>query len=282
MPVVKDPDQVPLTPVYTIVIHDDGKASVDGQAVHGIPGQDPRDAALADVQLRAAQRGHPVRVNAKEPDGAVWPLIVDYDGEVTPLAHPHPQPAPRAPEPAPVPQPAPAAPPSGRPAPTVEPGPEAGWEDQPPPEYQEMLEKAQAAVTVGGLAAAAVIAADLEDALEDAFGPAHPYTVNALAFRAYTAALHKDWTTALALHLQTAERRHQARAPRVETLRLTRNAHAFWRLLAQPTTQHPEAHDPAAAARWAPELLRVLTLTEAEPALIQTAQRLAARLPATA
>ncbi|ARZ69195.1 hypothetical protein SMD11_3562 [Streptomyces albireticuli] len=91
---VTDPDSVPLTPVYTIVISAAGDATIEGEPVDPLPGQDARTSALADIRVRAARRGHPIRINAKEPDGSVWPLIVDHDGAVTPLGAPHPVPAP--------------------------------------------------------------------------------------------------------------------------------------------------------------------------------------------
>ncbi|MCD9143898.1 hypothetical protein [Streptomyces albireticuli] len=99
MPVVTDPDSVPLTPVYTIVISAAGEATIEGEPVDPLPGQDARTSALADIRVRAARRGHPIRINAKEPDGSVWPLIVDHDGAVTPLGAPHPVPVPPPAEP---------------------------------------------------------------------------------------------------------------------------------------------------------------------------------------
>ncbi|BFO23116.1 hypothetical protein SHKM778_95040 (plasmid) [Streptomyces sp. KM77-8] len=85
------------------MIRESGEASVDGHPMDILPGQDARDAALAHIQEKAARLDRPVRVNAKEPDGSTWPLIVDWDGEVTPLEQPHPAPpappaARRAPE----------------------------------------------------------------------------------------------------------------------------------------------------------------------------------------
>ncbi|MEH6375918.1 hypothetical protein V7793_16500, partial [Streptomyces sp. KLMMK] len=100
MPVVTDLDSVPLTPVYTIVINAMGGASIDGEPVEDLPGADARTSALSEIRVRAALRGHPIRINAKEPDGSVWPLIVDHDGAVTPMPGPHPTPPP-APVPAP-------------------------------------------------------------------------------------------------------------------------------------------------------------------------------------
>ncbi|MFD0383188.1 hypothetical protein ACFQ2B_14975 [Streptomyces stramineus] len=121
MPVVTDLDSVPLTPVYTIVISTNGEATIEGEPVELLPGQDARTSALADIRIRAARRGHPIRINAKEPDGSVWPLIVDHDGAVTVLQAPHPAPPPPpAPTPPPArhplpPRPGPPPPPAGTP-----------------------------------------------------------------------------------------------------------------------------------------------------------------------
>src|SRR5690242_12463316 len=103
MPVVTDLDSVPLTPVYTIVISAAGEATIEGEPVEPLPGQDGRTSALAEIRVRAAKRGHPIRINAKEPDGSVWTLIVDHDGAVTPMPGPHPVPAPAPVAPRPVP-----------------------------------------------------------------------------------------------------------------------------------------------------------------------------------
>ncbi|MEU1675075.1 hypothetical protein ABZ752_24085 [Streptomyces roseifaciens] len=131
MPVVTDLDSVPLTPVYTIVIGAAGEATIEGEPVEPLPGQDGRTSALADIRVRAARRGHPIRVIAKEPDGSVWPLIVDHDGAVTPMPGPHPPPPAPVPAPTPVPAPAPVVPqpapvaPAPVPAPVPAPAPVA-------------------------------------------------------------------------------------------------------------------------------------------------------------
>ncbi|MFI7329671.1 hypothetical protein ACIBQ3_34160 [Streptomyces rubiginosohelvolus] len=91
-------DTIPLTPVYTITIASNGAAMVDGEDVTA-PGTDhqaARLAALAEVRIKAALHGRPVRATVKDTDGTALPLVVDIDGTTTTLAHPHPAPAPPA------------------------------------------------------------------------------------------------------------------------------------------------------------------------------------------
>lgn len=100
MPQATDPTTVPPAPLVTIVLSSNGTATVDNTPVPPpLPGQDIRTAALIEVTVRAARMGRAVRAVAKEPNGSVWPLIVDVDGTVTPVpAHPA-LPAAPAPEP---------------------------------------------------------------------------------------------------------------------------------------------------------------------------------------
>ncbi|MEU2867939.1 hypothetical protein ABZ769_01840 [Streptomyces olivoreticuli] len=235
MPVVTDLDSVPLTPVYTIVISVTGEASVDGEPVESLPGQDARTSALADICVRAARRGHPVRINAKEPDGSVWPLIVDHDGAVTPLDAPHPVPA-------------------VTPAPAVAPPARAERAGPLEPRHAAVFGRIVAAELRGDLAGAGAAAEELEAALTADLGPLHPHTLGALATRAWLSLLlRSDWSAATRLHVLTAERRRRAGAPDVETRRAARNAHAAWALL--------RTIDPAAAETLRPELGRVAHLT---------------------
>ncbi|MGW1072747.1 hypothetical protein [Streptomyces sp. NPDC002537] len=237
MPVVTDLESVPLTPVYTIVISVTGEASIDGEQVENLPGQDARTSALADIAVRAARRGHPVRINAKEPDGAVWPLIVDHDGAVTPLDAPHPV----APPP-PAPRPLPLEPESESAVPLA-------------PRHAAVLGRVVAAELRGDLAEAARTAGELEQILATELGPLHPHTLGALGTRAWLSLLlRNDWVSATRLHLLTAVRRHEAGAPETETRRAARNAHAAWDRL--------RAVDPAAAEALRPELGRVTHLTD--------------------
>ncbi|MFH8787225.1 hypothetical protein [Streptomyces roseoverticillatus] len=282
MPVVTDLDSVPLTPVYTIVISAAGEATIEGEPVEPLPGQDGRTSALAEIRVRAAKRGHPIRINAKEPDGSVWPLIVDHDGAVTPLAAPHPTPAPApvapvapvfpaapvapvAPQPVPVPQPVPApvppAPvaPAPAPAPVAPPAPipapVSDWNSSLPPHHAERFGRIVAAELRGDLAGAALAARELEGALDREYGALHPHTVGVLGTRAWLALLlQEDWAAIMRLHLRTAERRHNAQAPVDETRRVLRNARAVWWRLA--------AVDRAEADEIQPELQRVSDLVE--------------------
>ncbi|MFD3821837.1 hypothetical protein [Streptomyces sp. NPDC058625] len=279
MPVITNPEQVPLRPVYTIVVSADEEVTVDGQRIDKLPGQDAREAALADIRERAARRGHPVRVIAKEPDGSAWPLIIDYDGAVTPLDASHPTP--------PVPQthtlPSEPAishlpPPTGDPLPVTPLTPAADWLTPLPYDFQQMLAQVKTAEDAGDLPAAGVLAQDLEEVLEDGYGPAHPFTVNTLSTRAYLALRQGDWHHSMVLHLQAAERRHQQQAPRAETLRLARNAHFCWKQLAKPTNNPAHAHAPMTAAQWSGEVLRVLRLVGTEPVIITVTEQWAALL----
>ncbi|GAA0469225.1 hypothetical protein GCM10009544_34310 [Streptomyces stramineus] len=249
MPVVTDLDSVPLTPVYTIVISTNGEATIEGEPVELLPGQDARTSALADIRIRAARRGHPIRINAKEPDGSVWPLIVDHDGAVTVLQAPHPAPPPppaATPPPAPAPAPAPPRPA----APT-------GWHAPLPGHHAERFARIVEAELRGDLAAAAVAAKELEAAVDREYGPLHPHTIGVLGTRAWLSLIiQDDWAATTRLHLRTTERRDTARAPVEETRRALHNAHAAWQRLA--------ATDRLEAEEIRPELLRVTELIEGE------------------
>ncbi|SCE63301.1 hypothetical protein [Streptomyces sp. OspMP-M43] len=88
-------DTIPAAPVYTITIASSGAAMVDGVDVTA-PGTDhqaARLAVLAEVRIKAAMYGRPVRATVKDVDGTSLPLVVDIDGTTTTLAHPHPVPA---------------------------------------------------------------------------------------------------------------------------------------------------------------------------------------------
>ncbi|WP_367138993.1 MULTISPECIES: hypothetical protein [Streptomyces] len=231
-----DPARIPATPHYTITVSSSGDGTLDGEPVQAAPGQELRVAALAEVRVKAALHGRPVRVTAKEPDGTVWPLIVDTDGRVTTLEIPHPVP-PRE-------QPAPA--PGGTSA--------SGWQLPLPPHYQPLFEHVTAADRAGDLVAAIVAAATLETALAQEFGPLHPHTVNILTLRAWLTLRRQPHEHETAqLLLQTATCRHEAGAlPYEDTARCARNAHVVWREVART--------DPGAGAALCADALRVLEL----------------------
>ncbi len=213
MSAMPDTARIPARPVYTIAVSSAGGATLDGEPVLAAPGQEPRVAALAEVRVKAALHGRPVRVTAKEPDGTVWPLVVDTDGRVTTLDTPHP------------------APPPGQPAPAPGDTTASGWQQPLPPHYQPLFEHVTAADRTGDLVAAIVAAITLETALTQDFGPHHPHTINILTLRTWLTLRqqpHGHETAQLLLH--TATRRHEAGAlPYEDTARYARNAHAVWR-----------------------------------------------------
>ncbi|MFH8986402.1 hypothetical protein [Streptomyces varsoviensis] len=246
-----DPDQIPPTPVYTITLSSSGTATVDGEEItSGGDADAARLAALAEVRIKAALHGRPVRAVAKDQDGSAWPLIVAVDGTVTTLDHPHPTPTP---PPAPVPAQATPAPPTSPPAPTVqraqqaavnrpptaaEPRPDMSpeWAAVLPAEYSGIWGELRAYEKAGRLAEAIITADRIETALTEQYGPLHPYTVNVLtvraAFTARQAPQSGEWAEVTELLLDTAERRREAKAqPETDNARVIRNAHAAWRYL---------------------------------------------------
>lgn len=109
---------VPGWPVLTIEVTGDG-FTVAGEPVEVAPGESPREAAIAMVARTAQSLGRPVRAEAIEADGTVFPLVVSPDGEVGEAAPPIPpaksrrvlkrrKPAEPAHDPRPLPTPAPA------------------------------------------------------------------------------------------------------------------------------------------------------------------------------
>ncbi|MGW5336181.1 hypothetical protein [Streptomyces bauhiniae] len=266
---ITDPDQIPATPIYTITVTSNGVASVDGENITK-PGSNPteaRVAALGEVRIKAAFHGRPVRVIAKDADGAAWPLIVAVNGDVLTLDRPHPTaPAPVTPPaqqpPAPPPSAPPAAAPAGPPAAqeTAQPTaagaptptrpqpatPDAGtapaaptppeWAAPLPPQYAPAWAELVAHEQGGRLVEAIVAAAQLEGTLAGVYGPHAPPTVNVLTVRsAFTVRRveeSEDWAETLELLVQTAQRRREAGAPEDDTQRVIRNAHAVWIRLA--------------------------------------------------
>ncbi|MEU5067641.1 hypothetical protein AB0G95_26835 [Streptomyces virginiae] len=244
-----DAGQVPATPLYTITLTGSG-VSIDGEPV-GVPAGDlpaARLAALAEIRVRAALRGRPVRVTAKEPDGSAWPLVVDPDGRVTTLSVPHPV----------VPPPARAGAGSGRsaapvvpvvpvapvapvvpvapvaPVAPVVPEPAVTWGAPLPAAHQEAWARLLAAHGAGDTTTAIALAERTEAALEAEYGPLHPHTVQVLSARAWLVlGRREDLSATVRLLVRTALRRRRAGAePRSETAQVAGNAHAAWRSLA--------------------------------------------------
>ncbi|WP_098019110.1 hypothetical protein [Streptomyces sp. b62] len=262
---ITDPDQIPATPIYTITVSSNGVAAVNGEDVTepGLDANEARVRALAEVRIKAAFHGRPVRVLAKEADGAAWPLIVDVNGDVMTLDRPHPT-AP-APVPAQAPPTAPSSPAAAEPVVTLVPeaapqraavdtqartaqqpaAPDAGrataavppeWAAPLPPQYASVWAELVAHEQAGRLVEAIVAAAQLEAALSGAFGPLAPPTVNVMTTRAAFTVRRveetEDWAETMELLVQTAQRRREAGAPEDETQRVISNAHAVWIRLA--------------------------------------------------
>ncbi|MFJ6355033.1 hypothetical protein ACIQKB_36950 [Streptomyces sp. NPDC092046] len=237
-----NPDTVPAQPVYTVTLTATG-AFIDGDPVPGAsPDPDAsRRAALAELYVKAALHGRPVRFLAKEADGTTWPMIMGTDGSVLTLHAPHPNPAPApgpAQESASVPSAVVATSPTAAastPAPAA-PRPAAGdWSAPLPPEYQPLYADLLAAESAGDLATATTLAAKLEDELTARFGPLHPRPVNLLTLRAsLTLRQRTDWYETVEILVHTALRRREAGAePEQDTVAAVRNAHAAWRALAR-------------------------------------------------
>ncbi|MFZ4138517.1 hypothetical protein [Streptomyces koyangensis] len=244
---ITDPDTVPANPVYTITVSSNGVAAVNGERVTE-PGLDTTEArvrALAEVRIKAAFHGRPVRVLAKEADGTAWPLIVDADGDVVTLDRPHPI----SPAPAPVPAQAPPAahgsPPVGssfvplasEEARRVMATAPSEWAAPLPPQYASAWAELVAHERAGRLTEAIAAADQLETALADAFGPLAPPTVNMMTTRSTFTARRaveemEDWAPAVELLVETAQRRREAGAPEDETQRVISNMHAAWARLA--------------------------------------------------
>ncbi|MFF4320565.1 hypothetical protein [Streptomyces sp. NPDC001568] len=263
-----DTSQVPATPVYTITLTESGVATLDGEEIVGA-GHTPaqaRIAALAEVRIKAAYHGRPVRVLAKEPNGS-WPLIVAADGSVITLPGPHPappEPRPDAPRPArevhPVDRDPVTAPPEVDRNPATAP-PEVALPDEPrthapdwdapfPGAQQPVYTRLRTAHRAGDLATALLLAEILESALEAEYGPLHPHTVNALTLRAsLVLGRRTDWHEAVDVLVTTALRRRLAGArPEQDTDKAVDNAYAAWRVLAKEDPDRALATSGALAA----------------------------------
>lgn len=78
---VVHPDDVPALPLFTVEVHADGTATVDGETIAVPHGSDARRAALDDVRAHAVAHARPVRALAIDPDGTRRQLIVPPSGE---------------------------------------------------------------------------------------------------------------------------------------------------------------------------------------------------------
>ncbi|MGW9210839.1 hypothetical protein ACWGR4_28100 [Embleya sp. NPDC055664] len=81
---------VPAWPVILIELGPNDTVEIGGVPVPVDPGRNPRDVALAVAAETAGVLGRAVRVQAVEPDGTTFPLIVDSAGNVVQAGEPVP------------------------------------------------------------------------------------------------------------------------------------------------------------------------------------------------
>lgn len=82
MSTIRESADVPAWPVYALTVHDDGRVLASGPQIE-TSGHPTRAGAVEVVAGEARRLGRAVRATATEPDGAVFPLIVSPDGEVS-------------------------------------------------------------------------------------------------------------------------------------------------------------------------------------------------------
>ncbi|RLU80144.1 hypothetical protein CTZ27_35435 [Streptomyces griseocarneus] len=249
-------EEIPAAPVYTITLTTTGIAAIDGETL-GDTGQDAdaaRRTALAEITVKAALHGRPVRATAKEPDGIVYYLIVAPDGTVTTCNQPHPIPPP--PRASAAPRRTASSSPQGTSAQVPADKNSTEWA-APLPEgmtspWAQLVRQAQ----TGAYAEAVHTANRITASLRHEYGLHHPHTVNILTTRAWLALRARTEPAEVAeLLVEAAELRREAKAqPEQDTLRLIHNAHTLWHHLA---TQDPET------ARELAE--RLLTLLHNDP-----------------
>ncbi|MFD6891820.1 hypothetical protein [Streptomyces sp. NPDC059957] len=270
---------IPATPLYSMMIRTDQDGGlaldIDGQALAADPDiATLRAKGLAELRIRAALAGRPVRARAVEPTAPTpWLMIVSPDGTVTDVAeHPAPPQRPAAEHKGPsVSPPAePAAPePAGLPVlpavPPVAPVPE---------HHREAWARLRAAYDAGDLPTAVVCVLKLETALEAEYGPLDPHTVNALTIRAWLTLYQRtDLDGTVELLIATVLRRQAAKVrPKADTARAARNAHAVWLRLMDEDPQAaltvaPSLADMLAIRGWDNHRRDVLARTEAAAAL---------------
>ncbi|MCX4784625.1 hypothetical protein [Streptomyces sp. NBC_01264] len=266
---------IPATPLYSMMIRTDQDGGlaldIDGQTLAADPDiATLRAKGLAELRIRAALAGRPVRARAVEPTAPTpWLMIVSPDGTVTDVAeHPAAPPSTVAedmrkewtgvwaahvaehPDP-----PAASAPPPDRPEAMGTPAP-AELPDLlvSVPEYRAMWAAVWAHHAAGDLPAAVTAAYKLESALSGWFGESDAATITVLTARAWlTLCQRTDWRGTTELLITTALRCRAARhRPEYDTVRTARNAHAAWRLLRE--------EDPEAAADLAAPLADMLAI----------------------
>lgn len=256
---------VPATPLYALMIRSDEEhglaLTLDGEEIATGPDIDAlRAGGLAELRVRAALAGRPVRARAVEPTSPTpWNMIVCPDGTVVDVAEHPAAPTPvhqeeNRLEPAEA-QAAPAAERCDPPAPPAR--APAALAALPPllesDAYRGMWAAVWAAHTDGDLPTAVALAYKLETALSGWFGE-DAATITVLTARAWlTLCQRTDWHGTTELLITTALRCQAARyRPEVDTIRTARNAHACWHLLRR--------EDPQAAADLAGRLADTLAI----------------------
>ncbi|MEU5069104.1 hypothetical protein AB0G95_34255 [Streptomyces virginiae] len=248
---------VPATPLYALMIRSDEEhglaLTLDGEEIATGPDIDAlRAGGLAEMRVRAALAGRPVRARAVEPASPTpWNMIVCPDGTVVDVAEHPAVPAP-APEenrlqPAEA-QAIAAAPPTHTPT-----APAALPPLLESDAYRGMWASVWAAHTDGDLPTAVALAYKLETALSGWFGE-DAATITVLTARAWlTLCQRTDWHGTTELLITTALRCQATRyRPEADTIRTARNAHACWHLLRR--------EDPQAAADLAGRLADMLAI----------------------
>ncbi|MEV7512667.1 hypothetical protein AB0O57_32385 [Streptomyces sp. NPDC091201] len=245
---------VPATPLYALMIRPDEEhglaLTLDAEEI--ATGSDIgalRAGGLAELRVRAALAGRPVRARAVEPACPTpWNMIVCPDGAVVDVAeHPAaPTPEPEAEtglEPADPPA-APAAEHRDPPTPPARTATNAPATAALPPllesdAYRGMWAAVWAAHADGDLPTAVALAYRLETCLSGWFGE-DAATITVLTARAWlTLCQRTDWHDTTELLITTALRCQAARyRPEADTIRTARNAHACWHMLRR---ESPEA-----------------------------------------
>ncbi|MGW2255410.1 hypothetical protein ACWCXH_35320 [Kitasatospora sp. NPDC001660] len=110
------------------------------------------------------------------------------------------------------------------------------WTDPLPEDYADLLQQTRDRESAGDLRGAVAAAEDLEAAVEDAYGPDHPYTVNTSQLHAYFAMSAEQWELAARLYAAVARRCHELQAPLKETRRAAVNAFQMWLRVEEPVT----------------------------------------------
>ncbi|MFJ2561316.1 MULTISPECIES: hypothetical protein [unclassified Streptomyces] len=268
-----DTARVPPWPLYRLTAEESGTVTVTGPAAPGEPHPD-RAAAVTAVAAIAAglTPPRPVRAQAQDLDGTLWPLIIGPDGTAAEDGAPtRPRRTRTTKRAAGRRTPAPAAPfeePSGIPGAPAEPEEERQVlsgvqqllaqaharqnqrkEPAPPsapavpaaPVAAARVEPIPTLLTIrrcadaGDLDRAAELARLLDDAVSAAHGPSHPSALEARTLRADVSAARGEATEAIALYRDIAER-HMYAGDSETADQIADRAHTLWQQIDDPRT----------------------------------------------